>query len=107
MSHDVEPPTDSSRSDSGGPLKIKVYGFLPLTRSGYLIVQVVLYVAMVLLMLGLKPLVMTFQVFELVYDHLAAFLVVVALLELGETYFVLRKFKAKRQQMASRNDSSA
>ena len=98
MNGNIPSPSEPERRGVNTSVKVHVYGFLPMTRKAYLITQVTLFAVMVLILLGVKPVLSSIQVLAFVYDHFVAFLLVIALLELGETLFMLRRFKAKQQE---------
>jgi hypothetical protein len=90
-------PYESPRAatvDKARPVKVKAYGLIPLTRNGYLSLQIVLAVAFVALVIGLRPVFAApGHPWGFINEYWLLIIVVVLALEALETVVMLGKFR--------------
>ncbi|WP_455216766.1 hypothetical protein [Kaarinaea lacus] len=79
-------------------IKVKVYGIIDLTRNQYLMIQFIGLIILLLLLaayfyfdLGLSE--------EFIFRHIDTFCYTIIVLEIVETFFVLKKFQQKKQAL--------
>jgi hypothetical protein len=100
-SNPYEPPRTGSlrRPD---PVKVKAYGLIPLTRTAYLSIQVVMAVAFVVVLLATRFLFAApGHPLHFLYAHTLLVIVVLLALEGVETVVMLAKFRsAERRRMS-------
>jgi hypothetical protein len=85
------------RPPTSPPVRIKVYGFISLTRSGYLTLQLAAFVVLAIVAVVVRqwwP--QQARAGNLFYENVYWILGAVALLEVGETWMMMRKYKAKQ-----------
>ena len=88
----------SGENCAAEPVKLKMYGLFWMTQRGYLLVQLGLLLTLLLLLAAFYwVLPSTAPMVGLVRKAARWVLVLVVVGELGETFVVLRKFKAKRR----------
>jgi len=95
-----EPPIAATEKQRQ-PVKIKAYGLIPMTRSFYLMLQIVLAVAAVVVLIGIRPVVaVPGHSLGFINDYFVTIILVTLALEGIETAVMLSKFKKAEYERA-------